>query len=106
VGNTEFGGKLVRIDLNDNVVKTEVEGPADPTQRVSAASASLNLELDREKNQVRISLQGQEETVQNGMESTVQFHFRINAFLKSTESVDSYLGDLPELKVYLSPIQF
>ncbi|MBI1984175.1 MAG: alkaline phosphatase family protein, partial [Acidobacteria bacterium] len=39
VGDTEFGGKLVRLELNDNKASTVVEGPVDPTvdayQRIS-----------------------------------------------------------------------
>ena len=109
VGNTEFGGKLVRIDLNDNVVKTEVEGPADPTQKsLSRISVPLNLELDREKNQVKISLQGQEETVPERKWSRwFNFTFRINAFLK-IHGIGRFfiLETFPELKVYLGPINF
>jgi predicted AlkP superfamily phosphohydrolase/phosphomutase len=109
VGNTEFGGKLVRIDLNDNVVKTEVEGPADPTHKsLSRISVPLNLDLDREKNQVKISLQGQEEIVPERKWSRwFNFTFRINAFLK-IHGIGRFfiLETFPELKVYLSPINF
>ena len=64
VGNTEFGGKLVRLELKDSVVQTEVEGPANPTQKnFTRITIPLRFELDREKNQVKILLQGQQETV-------------------------------------------
>jgi predicted AlkP superfamily phosphohydrolase/phosphomutase len=109
VGNTEFGGKLVRIELNDNVAKTEVEGPADPTQKgLNRISIPLILELLREKNEVKISLQGQEETVAERQWSHwLNFTFRINAFLK-IHGIGRFcvLETYPELKVYLSPINF
>jgi predicted AlkP superfamily phosphohydrolase/phosphomutase len=109
VGNTEFGGKLVRIELNDNAAKTEVEGPADPTQKsLKRISIPLRLELDRERNQVKISLQGQEETVAERKWSRwFNFTFRINAFLRIHGTGRfCILETFPELKVYLSPINF
>ncbi len=107
VGNTEFGGKLVRIELNDNAVKTEVEGPADPTQKsLKRISIPLQLELDRDKNQVKISLQGQEETVpERKWSHWFNFTFRINTFLKIHGTGRfCVLETFPELKIYLSPI--
>jgi len=109
VGNTEFGGKLVRIELNDNIVKTEVEGPSDPTKKsLSRVSIPLSLELDRDKNQVKISLQGQEEMVgERKWSRWFNFTFRVNAFLK-IHGIGRFciLETFPELKVYLSPINF
>jgi len=109
VGNTEFGGKLVRIELNDNVAKTEVEGPADPTQKgLSRISIPLTLELHRDKNEVKISLQGQDEMVaERKWSHWLNFTFRINAFLK-IHGIGRFciLETYPELKVYLSPINF
>jgi predicted AlkP superfamily phosphohydrolase/phosphomutase len=109
VGNTEFGGKLVRLDLKDNVVDTEVEGPADPTQKNFARiSIPLRFELDREKNQVKISLQGQEERVQERQWSRwFAFTFKINSFLRIRGVGRFYiLETFPELKIYLCPINF
>jgi predicted AlkP superfamily phosphohydrolase/phosphomutase len=109
VGNTEFGGKLVRIELNDNLVKTDVEGPVDPTQKnPSRISIPLKLELDRDKNQVKISLQGQEESVgERKWSRWFNFTFRVNTFLK-IHGIGRFciLETFPELKVYLSPINF
>lgn len=109
VGNTEFGGKLVRLELKENVAETEVEGPADPTRKTfTRVSVPLRLTLNRDENQVRISLQGQEESVQERHWSR-WFHltFRINAFLKVHGMGRFYvLETFPELRVYLSPISF
>jgi len=109
VGNTEFGGKLVRLELKDSVVETEVEGPANPTQKnFTRVSIPLRLELDRERNRVKILLQGQEESVPERQWSRwFDFTFRINAFLKIHGVGRFYiLETFPELKVYLCPINF
>ena len=109
VGNTEFGGKLVRLELKDSVVQTDVEGPANPTQKnFTRVSIPLRLELDRERNRVKILLQGQEESVPERQWSRwFDFTFRINAFLKIHGVGRFYiLETFPELKVYLCPINF
>jgi len=109
VGNSEFGGKLVRVDLKDNGADTEVEGPTDPTQKGFARiSIPLRFELDREKNRVKISMQGQEESVQERQWSRwFDFTFKINAFLRIHGVGRFYiLETFPELKVYLCPVNF
>ena len=109
VGNTEFGGKLVRIELKDTVAETEVEGPANPTQKDFARIAiPLRFELDREKNCVKILLQGKEESVpERHWSRWFDFTFKVNAFLRIHGVGRFYiLETFPELKIYLCPINF
>ncbi len=108
-GSSEYGGKLVRLELKDNLAETQVEGPINPAVKGgSRISIPLKFELDREKNQVKISLQGQEETVAEGHWSRwFQFTFKVSSFLK-LHGVGRFniLQTFPELSVYLSPINF
>jgi predicted AlkP superfamily phosphohydrolase/phosphomutase len=108
-GSSDYGGKLVRLEIKDNKVDTQVEGPVNPARKeISRISIPLHFEVDRDTNQVKISLQGQQETVAEGHWSRwFHFTFKANAFLK-LHGVGRFniLQSFPELSVYLSPINF
>ena len=108
-GSSEYGGKLVRLETKDNAADTQVEGPINPTKAgISRISIPLRFEVDREKSQLKISLQGQEETVPEGRWSHwFHFTFKAHPFLK-LHGVGRFhvLQTFPELSVYLSPINF
>jgi predicted AlkP superfamily phosphohydrolase/phosphomutase len=108
-GNAEYGGKLVRIEVKDNSAETEVEGPVNPAvQGLTRVRLPLKFSLDREKDEVKIMLQGQEETVAEGHWSHwFHFTFKVNSFLK-LHGVGRFhvLQTFPEMSIYLTPISF
>jgi len=107
VGDTEFGGKLVRLELSGNHAASQVEGPADPT---SAKFARLSIPIDftvtPDGKAVTITLQGQTATIPERQWS-VWFHpkFRVTPFLSLRSICRFYiLQTSPELRVYMMPL--
>ena len=107
VGDTEFGGKLVRLELDGNTAKSSVEGPADPTSdSFDRVSIPIQFDVAPDKGAVTIQMDGQNETVQEKHWSR-WFHakFRINAFLSVSAISRFYvLQASPDLRVYMSPL--
>jgi predicted AlkP superfamily phosphohydrolase/phosphomutase len=107
VGDTEFGGKLVRLELQGHHAKAEVEGPADPTSdEFKRVSVPIEFDETPENNSVTIHLGGHEETLQEGHWSR-WFHvkFRINTFLSVSAICKFYVLEVsPDLRVYMSPL--
>ncbi len=107
VGDTEFGGKLVRVELNGNTARSTVEGPADPTQdSFQRVSTPIEFVVAPEKNAVKIRLGGQEEDVAEKQWSRwFRVKFRINAFLSVSAISRFYVLEVsPDLRVYMSPL--
>jgi predicted AlkP superfamily phosphohydrolase/phosphomutase len=107
VGDTEFGGKLVRLELSANHATSQVEGPADPT---AAKFARLSIPIDytvtADGKAVAITLEGQTATVPEGQWSD-WFHpkFRVTPFLSLSSICRFYvLQTSPELRVYMMPL--
>jgi predicted AlkP superfamily phosphohydrolase/phosphomutase len=107
VGDTEFGGKLVRLELHGQHAKAEVEGPADPTSdQFKRISVPIEFDETPENNSVTIHLAGHDETLQEGHWSR-WFHvkFRINTFLSVSAICKFYVLEVsPDLRVYMSPL--
>lgn len=108
-GNTEFGGKLVKLQLNGDEARTEIEGPVDPTtDSFRRISIPLRFRIDRNGAAVTISLDGQEEKVKEGAWSKwFRISFKVTPFLKLHGISRFYVLEVyPELRVYLMPINF
>ncbi len=107
VGDTEFGGKLVRLELNDNQAATTIEGPVDPTSDKSMhLSIPISFKVSPDGKTVTIELQGHTATLGERQWSD-WFHarFRINAFLSLSSICRFYiLQASPDLRVYMSPL--
>lgn len=107
VGDTEFGGKLVQLEMNGDRATAEVEGPVDPTadsyQRISVP---IEFVVTPERNAVTIHLEGRSETVAEGHWSD-WFHvkFRITPFLSARSICRFYVLQIsPDLRVYMMPL--
>lgn len=108
VGNTEFGGKLVRLELSGNEAKTEIEGPPDPTEeKFTRVSVPLSFHLEQDHS-LTIELQGRRETLQERSWSPwMDVVFKITPFVKIHAIGRFYvLETYPELRVYLTPLSF
>jgi predicted AlkP superfamily phosphohydrolase/phosphomutase len=107
VGDTEFGGKLVRLELKGDRAQSSIEGPTDPTadtyQRVSVPVAFTAMP---EKGAVTIQLSGREETVANRQWSDwFRVKFRITPFLSISSICRFYVLEVsPDLRLYMSPL--
>jgi len=107
VGDTEFGGKLVRLEVNDNLAHSFIEGPADPTAKsFTRISVPIDFKTAPEGNAVTIQLQGRSETVQERHWSDwFRVKYRITAFLSVHAICRFYvLQAAPDLRLYMSPL--
>ena len=107
VGDTEFGGKLVRLEVNDNEAKSEVEGPVDPTsQSYKRISVPVQFRVTPEGNAVTISLGDRTETVaEQHWSDWFRVKFRITPFLSVRAICRFYvLQSSPDLRLYMSPL--
>jgi len=107
VGDTEFGGKLVRLELNDNHATSMVEGPVDPTkEKFTRLSIPISFRVSPDGQSVTVELQGQTATLHEHQWSN-WFHarFRVNPFLTLSSICQFYiLQASPDLRVYMSPL--
>jgi predicted AlkP superfamily phosphohydrolase/phosphomutase len=107
VGDTEFGGKLVRLEVNDNEANAEVEGPVDPTAKTyHRISIPIHFRVSPEGNAVSIHLAGRTETVAEGHWSDwFRPKFRVTPFLSVSAICRFYVLQLaPDLRIYMSPL--
>jgi predicted AlkP superfamily phosphohydrolase/phosphomutase len=107
VGDTEFGGKLVRLELNGDTARSSVEGPADPTRdSFQRVSTPIEFVMSPANNSVTIHLAGQKESVQEKQWSRwFRVKFRINAFLSVSAIARFYVLQVsPDLRIYMSPL--
>jgi len=107
VGDTEFGGKLVRLELVGNHAATTIEGPVDPTtDKFKRLSIPIDFSVTPDGQTVTINLQGQKASLGERQWSE-WFHarFRITPFLSLSSICRFYiLQASPDLRVYMSPL--
>ena len=106
-GDTEFGGKLVRLEMNGDAAATTIEGPVDPTSdKFKRISIPIDFKLAPDGKSVTVNLQGQTATLGERQWSD-WFHarFRVTPFLSLHSTCRFYiLQSSPELRVYMSPL--
>ncbi|UCF35706.1 MAG: alkaline phosphatase family protein [Acidobacteriota bacterium] len=108
LGDTEFGGRRVRLESEDNTTFTAtLEGPVDPTSE-SSARLTIPLEcwLNEDGTAVTLIVQGQEETIDEGQWSDwFEFEFSFGTFSKiSGISRFRVIETFPEIRLYLLPL--
>ncbi len=107
VGDTEFGGKLVRLEVNDRVAQAEIEGPVDPTAKTyQRISAPVTFRLTPTEDAVAIELGGRAEAVaERNWSDWFRLKFRITPLLTISGTCRFYvLQTAPYLRIYMSPI--
>lgn len=106
-GNTEFGGKLVRLEFKGRDAHSEISGPVDPTtDQYKRISIPVDFQVTPDGNSVTIRLDGQTQTVANRHWSNwFQEKFPVNMFL-SVHAISRFfvLETSPDLRVYMSPL--
>jgi len=109
LSDTEFGGRLIKLELEDNLARAVLDGPTDPrTQDYARLEIPLEIELNPDSTAVAIRLQNQEQTVEEGRWSE-WFHFEFSAGpFVSLRGISRFyvLETFPELRLYLMPICF
>ncbi len=105
VGNTEFGGRLVRLELKDGTAEVKLDGPPDPTApRFTRAEIPLRFAV--RTSAVEISLGRRREMVPEGRWSN-WFHvtYAVAPFIRLHGICRFYVLEVtPELRVYMAPI--
>ena len=107
VGNTEFGGVLVRLERGEGRMKTSVEGPYDPRyDDFRRISIPMELVLTPDDKALKIILAGKEQTVAEGNWSDwCEFQFKAGLFINIHGISRFYvLETYPEVRLYLEPI--
>ena len=106
-GDTEFGGKLVRLELSGNHAATTIEGPVDPTsEKLTRLSVPIEFTVSPDGKAVTINLQGHSATIGERHRSD-WFHakFRVTPFLSLSSICRFYiLQSSPDLRVYMSAL--
>jgi predicted AlkP superfamily phosphohydrolase/phosphomutase len=106
-GDTEFGGKLVRLELSGSHAATTIEGPVDPTSdKFTRLSVPIDFKVSPDGKSVTINLQGQTATLGERQWSD-WFHarFRVTPFLSLRSTCRFYiLQSSPDLRVYMSAL--
>ncbi|MGA3324076.1 MAG: alkaline phosphatase family protein [Terriglobia bacterium] len=107
VGDTEFGGKLVQLELFGNHAATTIEGPMDPTSDKSTRlSVPIEFNVTPDGKAVTLTLQEQTSTLGERQWSE-WFHarFRVTPFLSLSSICRFYiLQASPDLRVYMSAL--
>jgi predicted AlkP superfamily phosphohydrolase/phosphomutase len=107
VGNTEFGGVLVRLERTEPAIKTRIEGPFDPRyDDFRRLSLPLDIEPTQDRRALKLSLQGQQQTVAEGSWSDwFDLRFRGGMFVDVRGISRFYVLEVyPEIRLYLEPI--
>ena len=106
-GNTEFGGKLVRLELNGRKASSKIAGPVDPTtDNYRRISIPVDFQVSPDGNSVTIHLNGQTETVANRHWSKwFNEKFPVNPFI-SVRAISRFfvLETSPALRIYMCPL--
>lgn len=105
----DMGGKIFKIEVKDSIVETNIIGPENSLlKKGEKVKIPLRIEIDRENQQVTISLQGKKEVLKVGNWSKwwrVQFNFGI--LTRVSGICRFYLSSIePEFGLYLSPLNF
>jgi predicted AlkP superfamily phosphohydrolase/phosphomutase len=108
VGNTEFGGVLVRLERGQGTqINTRIEGPYDPRyEDYRRISIPLDLEVTPDDRALTIRVQGRAQTVPEGAWSDwFDFKFQAGMFVNLSGISRFYvLETYPEVRLYLEPI--
>jgi predicted AlkP superfamily phosphohydrolase/phosphomutase len=110
VGNTEFGGVLVRLERpagGARRIRTVVEGPYDPRyDDFRRLALPLEIEITPDDKGLRIAAGGREETVpEGGWSGWLEFRFRGGPFVDLRGISRFYVVETyPEVRLYLEPI--
>jgi predicted AlkP superfamily phosphohydrolase/phosphomutase len=109
-GDTEFGGKLVRLDAERTTASASISGPLDPTtnsyRRIHVPVKFTLAGTGADPDAVKINLQGQAQTVHVGQWSNwFRVRFRITPFLYVHAICRFYVIEAtPDMRVYMSPL--
>jgi predicted AlkP superfamily phosphohydrolase/phosphomutase len=109
-GDTEFGGELVRLDLDGATASASISGPVDPTtnsyRRIHVPVRFTLAGTGADPDAVRINLQGHSQTVRAGQWSDwFRVKFRITPFLYVHSICRFYVIEAsPDVRVYMSPL--
>ncbi|MGH9435714.1 MAG: alkaline phosphatase family protein [Terriglobia bacterium] len=106
-GDTEFGGRLVSLDLERGTANAFVDGPVNPASKSGERiHAPIRFTVHPENHSVAIRFGGRTETVASGRWSSwfrVAFPF---AHFFSVRAISRFyvISVSPELRVYMSPL--
>ncbi len=107
LGDTEFGGRLIKLEFDDRSAKALIDGPADPrAQEQIRIEVPLEITLNAESSEVTIRLLDQEQRVEEGRWSDwFRFEFSAGPFV-SLKGISRFyvLETFPEVRLYLMPI--
>lgn len=107
VGDTEFGGKLIRLQFDGRTAKAEISGPVDPTTKAyRRISIPVQFNVSPDGNSVTIHLDGQTETVASRHWSRwFNEKFPINPFI-SVHAISRFfvLETWPDVQIYMCPL--
>lgn len=106
-GGTEFGGNLVRLELNDNRAASFIEGPRDPSAKsFKRVTVPVDFEIVPGGKAVRIGLSGRTETVADGHWSGwFRVSFKVTPFLSIRAITRFYVLEVyPDLRLYMLPL--
>ncbi len=109
VGNTEFGGKLVKLKLIGDMAKSEIEGPKNPlAKKFSRISTPVSFKLDRGAHKVTISACGRTQTVpERSWSDWFTVTFQVTPLAKIHSIGKFYvLQTSPALRIYLMPLSW
>jgi predicted AlkP superfamily phosphohydrolase/phosphomutase len=107
VGDTEFGGRLVRLELNGNLASSSIDGPVDPTAKsFTRISVPVQFVVSPNANAVTIQLPQRSETIREKQWSDwFRVKFAINPLLSVHATCRFYaLQVSPDLRLYMSPL--
>ncbi len=107
VGDTEFGGKLVRLELQGDRAASSIEGPVDPTAKTyKRISIPVSFQVSPDATSVTVDLQGQNANLKEHQWSKwFRAKFHITPFLSVSSICRFYVLQVsPDLRVYMSPL--
>lgn len=106
-GDTEFGGRLVSLQLKDGKASSAIEGPVDPTAKsYKRIKVAIHFEIPPDRNAVNIQMSGHTETVE-AQHWSQWFHvkFEITPLLSVSAICRFYVLEVsPDLRVYMCPL--
>lgn len=105
--NTEFGGRLKRIQLKDNGASSTIGGPVDPTtSSFGRVKVPIHFEVVHQDTAVTIQLSNHSETVKDKHWSKwFRVKFRITPFLSVSAICRFYVLEVsPDLRIYMCPL--
>jgi predicted AlkP superfamily phosphohydrolase/phosphomutase len=107
VGDTEFGGRLVRLELNGNRATADIDGPVNPASKVyQRVSVPVAFSVAPDRNTVTISLGGHDQTLgERQWSDWFRVRFRITPLLSVPAICRFYVLQVtPDLRLYMSPL--